>query len=273
VYSKNPNSPRAMNVLGISLMNRGEYERSKQLLEECHRIAPQYLPCIVHLSMAHAHRREYARGLELLKFGHEVDPNYVHINFHLGIYYKDYFGDFDRARYHFQKVYEVSSGRFFQGTIKLGEMALEERKYEDAIKIASSILELDLSNGDAWDIYAKAFMLKGDLDAAARIFQKLLASVPDSQRYLLNVANVFERKGDLGRAREVFEHAVQRHPDLVQAWEGLARVSKSLGDKTLLASTKAKLEELLKGKKWQFLPSMFLTGEKPAQLKPAGAVD
>ncbi|MEW6057818.1 MAG: tetratricopeptide repeat protein [Bdellovibrionota bacterium] len=261
IYEKNPESPRAMNVLGVSLVNRGEFDRGTPLLEKCHQIAPQYLPCIVHLSIAYAHYKKFDRGLELLKAGHHLDPNYVHINYHLGSYYKDHYGDYEKARKHLRLAHEFSSGRFFQATVKLAEMSLEEGRIEEGVSIAESILRMDRSNGDAWEVYAKALLLSNDLSNALAIFTRLLEAAPDSFRYQLDVANVAERVGDLRRARELYEKAALSKPTLIQAWKGLARVTERGGDLALMRRAQGRVADLKRSGRWDLLYSMFFVDE------------
>jgi tetratricopeptide (TPR) repeat protein len=268
VLSKNPQSPRAMNVLGVSLMNRGNFDRSAKLLEECHRIAPAYLPCVVHLSINYAHFKEFDKGLAILRQGNQIDPNYVHVNFHLGFYYKEYFGDFDKARYYLKKVVELTSGRFFQATLKLAEMEMEDGRVDDGMRIASQVLQVDQSNGDAWDVFGKGYVLKGDLNSATHIAMRLYESAPDSVRYILNVANIAERKRDYQIANEFYRKAIQKEPNETQGWAGLRRIAAATGDKASEAEAARKYLEVKSGKDWVYLASMFFPGDKPKQVKP-----
>ncbi|MBI3543048.1 MAG: tetratricopeptide repeat protein [Deltaproteobacteria bacterium] len=186
VYSKNPDSPRALNVLGVSLVNEGQFERAGPMLERCHQLSPGYLPCMVHLSMVYAHYRRYEDGLKLLRYANSLDPDYPHVNFHLGVYYKDYLGRPDEAIPHLQRLIKFTAGRFFQGTLKLADLYIDKGRYLDAMKLADSVLNADNSNGDAWDTLARAEMLSGDLEKSGRIFARLKDAVPDGARYVLD---------------------------------------------------------------------------------------
>lgn len=268
VHAKNPNSVRAMNVLGISLLNRGNVDRARPMLERCHELMPQYLPCIVHLSMAYAMTKEFDRGLAVLKTGHAMDPNYVHINFHLGVYYKDYFADYESAREYFTRVERLSSGRFFHATVKRAEIALEEGRADEAQKIAGTVLELDQTNGDAWEVVGKVALVKKDYEAALRVFRKLSSSAPAMERYLLNVANAEERKGDAAQAAEAYRRSVELNPLAIQGWMGLVRVAARLGDGETAVNAQGRVEELRRTRRWVWMPSMFFTGENPRQTGP-----
>ncbi|MBI3557480.1 MAG: hypothetical protein HY074_14540, partial [Deltaproteobacteria bacterium] len=169
IYSKNPDSPRALNVLGISKLNHGELATAMPMLVRCHQLARTYLPCMVHLSIGYAQTREYQKGLEILKEAYSYDPNYPHVNFHLGLYYKDYLGDFREAITYLGHVKQLTGGRFFQATIKLAEIYLDDGDYDRSIQVSDSVLELDISNGDAWDVLGRARMFKGDLAGAQKI--------------------------------------------------------------------------------------------------------
>lgn len=269
VLEKNPSSPRAMNVLGISLLNEGELERSVALLERCHEIAPTYLPCVVHLSIAYSHLKKYDEGLTLLKQGLRLDPNYPHLNYHLGLYYKDYFGNFEEANKYFQRVFQLTSGRFFQAGIKVADMALEEGRLDEAVNIASRILQIDQSNGDAWEVLGRAKLAKGDFKGALDIFERLLEVSPYSARYRLDRANLAERTKDYKAAEKYFASVTESSPIVIQAWIGLNRVRKNLGDNSGAALAEGRAAELLQNKRWNYFTSLLLVGEKSRQVRPA----
>ena len=268
VYEKNPESPRAMNVLGVSLLNAGQFERSVQLLERCHALVPQYLPCMVHLGMGYAQYKRYDEGLRVLQYANSLDPNYPHVNFHLGLYYKDYFGDFTSARRHFQRAIDATDGRFFPATVKLAEIEVEEDRLEEAARITNDLLKIDPSNGDAAEVQAKAMLMLGQYDNARNIFQRLAQHAPGEVRFALDLANVAERSGQLAQARDIFAQIVTRMPSAIQAWQGVARVAEKLGDREMARVASAKVSEMKGSGAWDFFPSTFLVGEKKGQVKP-----
>lgn len=268
VYSKNPSSPRAMNVLGVSLLNRGDFDRSVRLLEQCHQIVPNYLPCVVHLSIAYAHFKDYDRGLRALLGALAVDPNYVHVNFHLGLYYKDYFGDLVRGREYLAHAHELSSGRFFQATLKLAEIEFAQGRVAEGIRLSRSVLDIDKTNGDAWEAYAKGMLLAGDVRGAGQIFEHLVREFRDSWRYQLLFGGYSERKGDYRSANEAYRKAVEGFPKLIQGWMGIARVAVRLQDKRLIEEAEARVAVLKKNREWEFLPGLFLPSERANQIAP-----
>ena len=268
VYEKNPQSPRAMNVLGVSLLGSGQVERSVKLLERCHALVPQYLPCMVHLGMGYAQQKRYDEGLKILQYANSLDPNYPHVNFHLGLYYKDYFGDFVSARRHFQNAINATNGRFFPATIKLAEIEVEEDHLEEAARITNDLLKLDATNGDAAEVQAKAMLLLGRFDDARKIFERLVGYAPGEVRFALDMANLAERSGQLAAARDIFAQITTRMPPVIQAWQGVARLSEKLGDREMARVAATKIAELKSTGQWTFLPSMILVGEKKAQVRP-----
>ncbi|MBI2605949.1 MAG: tetratricopeptide repeat protein [Deltaproteobacteria bacterium] len=276
VLAKNPGSVRAMSVLGVSYLNRGETRRALALFERCHADAPAYLPCIVHLSMAYADTKEFGKGLDLLRQGYRLDPDYPHVNFHLGIYYKEYIRDVERAKIHFRRVESLTSGRFFQATLKLAEIEMEEGRVDDAISTAKRVIALDAGNGDAWELIGRCALLRGDGPSAQRIFSRLLAIEPNSPRNLLDFANLAERSGDWRTAGAYYQRATIENPRAIQAWQGLARAAKALGNppttapnaSQTIARATAAVERLKAGRAWTWYASMFLSGEKPGQIEP-----
>lgn len=268
VYEKNPDSPRAMSVLGIGLIHSGELVRSVQLLERCHKIAPRYLPCIVHLSIAYSNLKRYDDGLRILQAGAEINPNYPHVNFHLGLYLKEYYGDYESAAGYFTKVYELTSGRFYQAAIKLAEMKIEDGDLKEAERLAKLILDVDMTNGEAWEIIGRVMIFKGQYADAGIVIRKLLEAVPESSKYRLDLANVYERAKNWQAAAEAYERVVRGDPKAIQGWQGLVRVATELKQPELVEQAKAKVAELKHMGNWNFIPSMLLPGEKPRQTRP-----
>lgn len=268
VIEKNPDSVRAMNILGVSLLNRNEAARAVPLLERCHRMAPSYLPCIVHLSMGYAVFRRYDDGLKILRYGNSLDPNYPHINFHLGLYYKEYFGDFASARRHLERVVQVTEGRFFPATLKLAEMDLEEGRIREGMNWIDTIVKVDPSNGDAAEVHAKGLMLAGQHKDAAEIFGQLMRMAPHDPRFALDMANVLERGGQLADALGLFKQVTEGAPASSQAWAGLARVAEKMGDKKTAATARAKYAEIKASGNWLFFPSMVFLGDRPGMVRP-----
>ena len=268
IYAKNPDSPRALNVLGISKLNRGELDVAMPMLERCHVLARTYLPCMVHLSIGYAQKREYQKGLAILKEAYSYDSNYPHVNFHLGLYYKDYIGDFREAMVYFKHVYELTGGRFFQATIKLAEIYLDEGDYKKAEEISNSVLSLDLSNGDAWDVLGRARMLKGDMPGALRIFKKLVENAPEAPKYRIDSGHYAELNKDYPGAIRFYGELAAASPRMIQAWQGLARVSKLTGNSEQEQQALKSIAELRASGKWEFTTSMSLPGERPHQIAP-----
>lgn len=268
VLAKNPDSPRALNVLAISLIDQGELGRSVQMLERCHRLVPTYLPCIVHLSIAYSHLKRFKEGLAVLEYGYRVDPDYPHLNFHLGLYYKDYFGDFEKAVPYFKRVRELTAGRFYQATLKLADIDIEEGHLDEALTLVNSVLDTDLTNGDAWDGLGRIKVLRGNFMDARNIFKKLIEAVPNSPRYVVDGANLAERAHDNEQARSLFAHLVEINPMAIQGWQGLARLARAQGDLKAAAEAQAKIDDLLRTREWYFIPSALLVGEKPRQTAP-----
>lgn len=268
VYKKNPDSPRAMNVLGVALLNRGEVKRSVELLERCHKVTPNYLPCIVHLSMGYVQLKRAIDARTLLQYGHSLDPDYPHMNFHLGLVYKEQFSDFVNARVHFENVIRVTDGRFFPATVKLAEISLEEGRVQEGLAMVEEVLKLDPSNGDAAEVYAKGLMLSKEYKKAATILGQLARMMPKDPRFTISFAGVHERAGYLKEARGFYAQTVTGFPDAIQAWQGLARVAEKLGEPKTAQAAREQVEKLKREQTWMFYPSMFMIGEKPGQVSP-----
>lgn len=260
VLEKNPNSPRAMNVLGVSYVDKGEYEKATPILERCHVLVPNYLPCIVHLGLCYAHAKRFNEGLAILLDGHKLDPNYPHLNYHLGVYYKEYFRNFEKARELFSLVLNRTQGRLFQAAVKIAEMDMEEGHIEQAMHTVESIIALDRGNAESWELYAKGLMLLGRFSEAKAIFEKLFAVSPDSNRYLLNLANLEERKENFREAIKFYQSitATRAGSNMLQAWDGVARTADKLHENEKASAARKIASDLKASGEYEIIPSMFL---------------
>jgi tetratricopeptide (TPR) repeat protein len=168
---------------------------------------------------------------------------------------------------HLGRVRELTGGRFFQGTVKLAEMELEEGRFEECLRLVQEVLNIDQSNGEAWELQAKVYMLRGQFDSAIQVFQKLY-SVAAIARYAFDLGNALERKGDFAGARQVYLRGAQAAPTFIQGWQGLDRVAVKLGDRDMSETARRQIAELKSTGKWNYLTAMFFVTDKPKQIAP-----
>jgi tetratricopeptide (TPR) repeat protein len=95
----------------------------------------------------------------------------------------------------------------------LGVIALEEKEYDEAIKMFTYAIEIDNGFTIAYHNRAVAHKLKGDFEAAERDFLTALSQRADIAKIKFSKAKMFELKGDKEGARNFYEDAINSSSD------------------------------------------------------------
>lgn len=94
---------------------------------------------------------------------------------------------------------------------------VKERKYEDGIKLARSVLEKHPGNVDAELAYFRLLVLRNHLDEARPLGPKLLAARPKDPEVLFLNGLVQRSAGDYAQAKTYLEQAVALQPELAHS--------------------------------------------------------
>lgn len=226
--SKNPESIRAMNILGVAYMTeakknkliRVQYnQKALELFEKCHRVAPEFAPCIVHLNIIYSETKHFSDAKRVLEEGLSIYPDYPHLTYYMGLYYKDHAKDYQKAKNYFLRTIASTSGKLFYAKIKLAELELENHHDSVAAQMIAEAIDTDSANPDAWELWAKYQMLQGRHNEAEQIFLRLAEENPNA-RFFINLANLYERHGEFKKALAYYKKASLDEPTSIQSWKG-----------------------------------------------------
>lgn len=156
-------------------------------------------------------------------------------------------GDLDKARRHFEAAL-ARDPDYLSATMFLARMDQEAGNVAGARARYESILRSKSSASGATDsarmALAKLDLDSGDLDAAARHLDELLAREPDHRRALEGRSEVAYRQGDSRLAASLLEQIRAAHPREVLARKRLARYYRATGDRARLRAVVGELEAL-----------------------------
>ncbi|MEZ4653250.1 MAG: tetratricopeptide repeat protein [Candidatus Eisenbacteria bacterium] len=139
--------------------------------------------------------RQYASGLEFKKNSRFIDA-------------KDAFVAVTEACPDYLNAY-----------LQLGNIALQLREYDDAVKHYDKALSLDPANAEVQEALAYAFTATGKLDEAEDKYLKLLESDPTRVGAIQNLAFNYEKQGKTTEAIELYSRAMEIDTTLVPSLE------------------------------------------------------
>lgn len=116
-------------------------------------------------------------------------------------------------------------------TTQLGTYLAETGHPADAIALLEPLAEGQLNDADALNSLGIAYARAGRLDAARRIFDRVLTIDAESGIPLENLGVIDLERGDLEQARHHFEQAVRVDPKSSQAHSGMGVVAMRSGDR------------------------------------------
>lgn len=159
----------------------------------------------------------------------ETDPANPSLYYHLG-------GELEKAgRYgDAMKLYQsgldrgIRSGRLHS---RIGDLLLREGKKDEAIAAYERAAQLNPSDVESQTNLATAYLEKGRVADAERIFRWILATGEQHAAAYNGLGLIAVGRQDLTAARIHFERAVELDPDLVEAQLNLGLIYKMIGDR------------------------------------------
>jgi tetratricopeptide (TPR) repeat protein len=109
-------------------------------------------------------------------------------------------------------------------------MLREQRRYDDALAAYSKAIEIGPDSVLAWQGRAKAYRLKGDLDAATKDITRALQINPNSAGLRNDLGLIFVQRRQFDRAVEQYDAALRLSPDNAVTYSNRAISHRRLGN-------------------------------------------
>jgi len=134
--------------------------------------------------------------------------------------------------------------RCFSCAMSLGQANLSKRAFDSASAAYKKALDMDPKSADAQHGLAKAEFLAGRLDAAAKLYDALVADKPDDYRLRVQAAQVAMARKKYAEAAESLKIVADANPGQKALLELLLEAQTKAKDKKGAAATKQKLKAL-----------------------------
>jgi tetratricopeptide (TPR) repeat protein len=240
-----PSMTDAHFVLGLCHRGQGDLARARTSLEQATRLAPGLTAPREALAGVYADSGDSARAIDQLEALAALDPTHSARLVALGFAHA-------RARRHEAAVLTLSRAveRFPNDPVVYGALgrvwldAAEARQDPVALRKAVEALSTAATHTDATSEtladLGRAYLRRGDFDAAHRVLRQATARLPVSPAAYLHLARVAERGGRLQEARD----ALLSYAELVDEAVPLAEVA------TLIAAHSIRLGEPQLAVRW-----------------------
>lgn len=107
-----------------------------------------------------------------------------------------------------------------------GVVAMENRRYDDAIRIFGEITERAPRYAEGWNKRATVHFLKQDFTASVQDIQRTLTLEPRHFGAISGMGQIFLRRDDLAGALEAFEAVLRIHPHALTIAEAVEELRK-----------------------------------------------
>ena len=111
--------------------------------------------------------------------------------------------------------------------IKNGLQKLYEKKYLEALKIFTQLIEKDNKNTNALYCLANVYYELNDLKKSLIYYEKSLNNFPNSEIILNNYALALQGIGNIQKAKKLFENLIKLNPNNVKSYYGLFKLDES----------------------------------------------
>ena len=111
--------------------------------------------------------------------------------------------------------------------IKNGLQKLYEKKYLEALKIFTQLIEKDNKNTNALYCLANVYYELNDLKKSLIYYEKSLNNFPNSEIILNNYALALQGIGNIQKAKKLFENLIKLNPNNVKSYYGLFKLDMS----------------------------------------------
>jgi serine/threonine protein kinase/tetratricopeptide (TPR) repeat protein len=126
----------------------------------------------------------------------------------------------DRAKAHCEQALAIDS-RLAAVHVTLAMLARGRGRYEEALAVAQSAIDLDPTNGDAYRELARTHELLGRYDDAEATYRKALAARPDDWQGYNSLGGFYVGRGRWADAEAAYQAVIKLTPDNTRGYNNL----------------------------------------------------
>jgi tetratricopeptide (TPR) repeat protein len=111
-----------------------------------------------------------------------------------------------------------------EAMFRLGKIYIDQKKYDDAIKIFDPMVKADKMDADSRYFLGVAYLRKGEADKAIELLLVATRYVPNYYEAQFALGQAYEKKGDKASAIKAYEMALKYKSDYTEAQDALNRL-------------------------------------------------
>ena len=155
----------------------GDHEKAEAAFTEALRLDPKLLEARMHMVLIYLHRGEKPRAREEVERLREEYPNDVGVHFVRGILAR-LDGNYDRALRSFDRMVRLNPAELVVASYNRARIHMYRQEYEEALAELDKGAALEPDHPLISAFRARVLYYRGEVDAAARILQKVLLQHP-----------------------------------------------------------------------------------------------
>ncbi|MBK3331581.1 tetratricopeptide repeat protein [Persephonella atlantica] len=192
-----PNNPEILNALGIAYSNVGEVEKAKEMFLKAIEKDPDRAETYTNLGTLLAKEKQYEKALWYFKKAAE-NPNYLKKDvaiYNIALIYRQ-MGNLKLYEENLKKALSYNSF-LLPAYISLGELFLEEKRYDDALTVYLMAKEKGLINPQIYLGLGDVYIQLGDYEKAKEYLLKAKKLARDDDLLLIKInrlLNLTDRK-------------------------------------------------------------------------------
>jgi len=176
-----------------------------------------------------ANNHEFKTAEELYEKLLKLEPSTPGINFPMGIWYKEK-GFWDKAQAAFLRALDTDPGIHAETYYYLGNVAREQKKYEQAVGYFQKALQVDPEFFEAHYNLGKIYAILGQSREALGQFKKARELNPQDPDTYINIGVELSNLGQRDEALKMYEKALELDPDSYLVYSNIGVEYTALGD-------------------------------------------
>ena len=222
MVERDGSGPQGHVLLGTALLRRRQFAEARTEFLAAQKMAPADPSVLINLAETFAGEKNWPEAEKALENALKLNPRYTEALAQLvALWYsqKQQAKAFARVRDYIAKFPDDANGHYI-----IGELELNDKRYDEAEAELSRATELDSRMVMAYVQLGRLQQARGNLDGAITRYQKALSLRPKSAALNIMLGDLYQTKGDLATAGHYYQSALTLDPESGVAANDLAWV-------------------------------------------------
>lgn len=205
---------------------RGDYEKAIEHLQHALRINPNYVQARIKLGEIYTVLGRFQEALVEFKTALAIRPKYTYADVHNNIgYIYERLGDIKQAKRYYKRAISLNP-RFGKAYYNLGNVLLDQKKYDEAIAMYRKAIESGFNTPEVHNNLGLALMRIGDHEGAEKEFLEAIKLDPRIIHAYINLAELYSATSDNQKLLSVLEDLKDKFPNSIELKRLIQRLRK-----------------------------------------------